>query len=305
MPKKEQDIKILFYDCETTLLWLWAFSLGKQVIRHNQLISGMFNRFFIICISYRWAHEDKVHTLHWGRKGENPAKVIEDFDKIIRQADITIGKNSDNFDVKHINTQRLLAGLEPLPEWVSTTDDIEKQVKRFFGKGLPSRSLDYISSQLKLGGKNSMEFSDWTWINSLKFAETLNGKLKKVLKVNKLANICTSLCTSLLFGEKYSTIKSEGNARYTKMITYCAKDVNDTVAIWNKIKSHIKPRWNVAAMKGKRKGCVDCGSTDLVSHSKRLTLNGALQVYYCKECQHYKTVAPISRVTGNAGVTKR
>jgi hypothetical protein len=69
-------------------------------------------------------------TINWGWHKQDTASVIEKFDKIIKQADITIGKNSDRFDVKHINTQRFLAGLPALPEWASITDDVEKQLRK-------------------------------------------------------------------------------------------------------------------------------------------------------------------------------
>ena len=150
--------KILFYDIETRPLLVYVWRLGKQRVGHHQL-AQQGNSYDIICISYAWDDGKPAKVLHWGYKEQNSKKMILEFDKLIRQADITIGKNSDNFDVKHINTQRLFHNLPPLPEWVGYTDDLEKQLRRYFV--FPSYSLDHISKVLGLGGKVKMEFSDW------------------------------------------------------------------------------------------------------------------------------------------------
>lgn len=155
---KQKKQKILFYDIETTPLKAWLWRLGEQVVRPHQL-DEEFNNYGIICIAYKW--EDKpTKVLGWGYKEQDTAKLIEQFDKIAETADVVIGKNSDRFDVKHLNTQRLIAGLPGLPGWLTNTDDVEKQFRRNFA--LPSYGLDYLSKCL-LGrsGKDKMEFDDW------------------------------------------------------------------------------------------------------------------------------------------------
>lgn len=158
MNKSEPKPKILFFDIETTPLLAYVWRLGEQVVRHNQL-ADQADAYRIICISYAWNDDKPARTIDWGYKTQDSAKVIREFDKLIKQADIAIGKNSDKFDVKHINTQRFLNNLPPLPEWFDYTDDLEKQLRKHFI--FPSMSLDYISEQLGLGGKMKMEFQDW------------------------------------------------------------------------------------------------------------------------------------------------
>lgn len=150
--------KILFYDIETRPLLAYIWRLGEQVVRHHQL-SEHGDKYGIICISYAWNDGKPARVIHWGYNEQDSGHVVREFDKIIRQADITIGKNSDRFDVKHINTQRLLHNLPPLPEWTEYTDDLEKQLRKYFI--FPSQGLDYISKELGLGGKVKMEFQDW------------------------------------------------------------------------------------------------------------------------------------------------
>lgn len=150
--------KILFYDIETTpiLAYIWRF--GKQVVRSAQVCDKR-NVNDIICITYCWNDGKPAKVLHWGYKEQDSSKVIKAFDKLIEKADITIGKNNKRFDEKHINMQRLLHNLPPLPDWILYSDDLESQLRRHFA--FPSQGLDYISHLLGLGGKVSMKFSDW------------------------------------------------------------------------------------------------------------------------------------------------
>lgn len=170
--------RILFYDIETKPLLAYIWQLGEQVVRHPQLATGG-DSHGIICISYAWNDGKPAKTIDWGYEAQDTGRVIRAFDKIIKQADMTIGKNSDRFDVKYINTQRLIHNLPPLPEWMDYTDDLEKQVKKYFT--FPSRSLDYISKAMGLGGKVKMEFQDW-----IDIVEKLSRQsFEKMLRYNR------------------------------------------------------------------------------------------------------------------------
>lgn len=258
--------KILIYDIETSLLQAWVWRCGDQVVRHNQLVDGKFNEYGIICVSYCWLHDDKpAKCIDWGYRAQDTGKLIEKFDKIIKKADITIGKNSDRFDVKHINTQRMLAGLPGYPEWSKRTDDLEKQVRKHFGQGLPSVSLDYLSQKLGFGGKDKMAFDDWVHI-----CQQTPGKGMKALK---------------------------------KMKHYCNKDVEDTRALWRRLEEHITPVYNIAGMRGETKGCVDCGSTNIIKNGTTATNKVLKQKFFCKDCGSRRTKANIGvKGPGRTGV---
>ena len=152
-------MKTLIYDIETTLMRLWSFHLGKQRFQPSQIYEG--DGFDIICICYSWLEDpkNKVYSLDWDYKKQDSKQMIKEFDKIIKSADLVIGKNSNKFDNRYINTMRLVHDLPPMPEWVFYTDDLETQIRRFFR--LPSYKLDYISSIFGLGGKRKMELKDW------------------------------------------------------------------------------------------------------------------------------------------------
>ena len=170
--------KILWYDVETTPLLAYVWRLGEQVVGHHQL-AKQWSQYHIICVSYAWDDGKPAKTIHWGYTQQDSARVIREFDKIVKQADVAIGKNSDRFDVRHINAQRFIHNLPPLPEWANFTDDVEKQLRKHFI--FPSMSLDYISKELGLGGKVKMQFSDW-----IDIVEIQNEKsFQKMLAYNR------------------------------------------------------------------------------------------------------------------------
>lgn len=201
--------KILFYDIETTPLLAYIWRPGKQFVGHKQLHKDV-NMHNIICITYCWNDGKKAKALVWDHETKDCSKIVAEFDELVKQADITIGKNSDRFDVKHINTQRMLHNLQPFPEWSDTKDDLEKQMRKYFA--LPSQSLDYISAQLGYGGKIRMEFQDW-----IDIMEDTKGRGKKALK---------------------------------KMVKYGLKDIVDTRAVWSRLEKYFKPRFNMATHLG-------------------------------------------------------
>lgn len=172
--------KILFYDIETTPLKAYIWGLGKQVVRHSQLVHGS-QQWGIVCITYCWNDGKPAKSIDWGYKEQDSARVVFEFDKIIKQADHVIGKNNKRFDDKMLNTVRLFKGLDPFPEWCRSNDDLEQKMRQHFR--LPSYSLDYISGQFGLGGKIKMEFQDWVDI----VEQTPNGlkAFNKMIKYGK------------------------------------------------------------------------------------------------------------------------
>lgn len=166
--------KILLFDVETKPVKIWAWRTGKQVIRHDQIVDG--EKFDIICIGYKWLHEKKIHCLDWG-KAQNSEKMIQQFTEVVEQADIVVGQNSDPFDIKQINTQRMLHRQKPIAWPIS--EDLRKQIKKHFY--VTSSSLEYMSKLLTGEGKGKMTFSDWVKIVDQKSSSALS-KMKKYCK---------------------------------------------------------------------------------------------------------------------------
>jgi hypothetical protein len=238
--------KILIYDIETTPLKAWIWRCGEQTVRHNQL-DYYYKEYGISTIAYKWMHEKTVNVLSSDDK-------ISKFDEEVKKADIVIGKNSDNFDVKHINTQRLLQNLPPMPQWLDSNDDLEKQMRRFFV--FPSMSLDYISQVFGLGGKVKMEFQDWIDIENMKLLEKL-FITNETLTYSERKNISLTL-----FGKTHLEIFKLGDKALDKMIFYNKKDVRDTEKALLKVLPHIKLKYNASTL-NEGQGCITCGSLDL------------------------------------------
>lgn len=284
--------KILIYDIETTLSMFQGFRLGKTVLRHNQLLKGYFSRTRIICVTYRWAHERKSKIITWGDSEKDEKKMIIEFDKLVNEADIVIGKNSDSFDNKHMNTHRMWNDLPGMPEWTKHTDDLERQMRRHFN--LMSFSLDYFSEQLGLGGKDKMEFADWEAIN-----------LYRIVQVQGITTREGAAAIEMISGKSFSKIKREGKVALKKMFKYGLKDTDDTLAIWNYAVKHFEPKYNAATALYKTHGLVcklpGCGSANLTKNGTRIGGQTIYQHFRCNDHHGYAGKASINQKTGKLG----
>ena len=207
----------------------------------------------------------------------NAKEGIIEFDALARKADIVIGKNSDSFDNKHINTHRLMLGLPGRPDWIKYTDDLQKQFKRHFN--LPSQTLDYVSNLLGVGGKVSMCMADWINIlcyREMQSIESLVGKeaAKPLAK--------------LLYNRSYTEVMKEGKEALDLMVFYGTKDVTDTREIWEYAEQHFEPKYhaNLHAMEGDLH-CKHCGSPNIEKLAVKTQTSGQFQTYYCQDHMGY------------------
>ncbi len=253
--KALKKLKVLTFDLETSYMkadMIWR--CGEQYITHGQLVMG-FHYVKVIVITYKWLHEKKVHALTWD-KNQNCDKIVEQFDKVLQQADIVIGQNHESFDLKHLNTQRMMNDLPPLEGWNKLTEDTKKMIKRFFN--LPSAALDYLSKHvIKTKGKIKMEGDDWRDIQE-GAPEIAAKKLKK-------------------------------------MVSYGKKDVTDTEKVFLKVFLYCKPKTNMATVVGKDLACMRCGGMDLRTLRKSYSATQVFQQYRCVDCNLYACKAPIGK----------
>jgi len=176
-----QKPRILFFDVETAPVLAWIWRSGYKInVSHDQIKKGQ--KFDIICICYKWSDESKIHSLDWGVNKQDSTKMIEEFSKVIEQADIVVAHNADRFDIKQINTQRLIKSMSPL-DWPSSNDTL-KQFRKYFA--LPSYKLDYIASLLLKTGKDRMVFQDWIDIVEGKSPKAMEKMIKYCIKDVKM-----------------------------------------------------------------------------------------------------------------------
>lgn len=153
--KSKQPIKRLFFDVETsylTAVGIWR--CWNQTIRPNQLRGEI----KIICVSYKWQFEDKVHTLKWNSK-QDDYSLVKKFIKVLGEADEIVAHNGDRFDMKELRTRAIKHDLLMYPNY--RTNDTLKKARKYFN--FKSNKLDYIGEFLNIGRKLDHEGIDlWT-----------------------------------------------------------------------------------------------------------------------------------------------
>lgn len=280
-------MKQLIYDIETLPLRARIWRPGyNMTVRHGQLMHGH-DHTEIICIQY-CINDGPVKIIKRDLDNiRDQLSMIEEFDEIVQSCDIVIGKNSDRFDNKHINTIRMLEGGKPIPDWIRYTDDLEKQMRKHFN--LPSNALDYISHKLGFGGKNVMEFGDWVAIDEYFSLLRLDQDLDEELDWDTLDGICTTL-----YGKDSEDVIKSGMKALQKMHKYGVKDTADTRSVWNYCKNHFEPK-NSPYKGGKKVKsggtkpahvhlCLRCGSADIIPDRERAD---GLTTFYCKSHRGY------------------
>lgn len=150
---KKIPIKRLFFDIETSyyIARLWRIGrvkyVGPEAIKKEKEI---------ICISYKWQYEDKVHTLDW-RMGEKA--MLKEFIKIMGEAHELVAHNADRFDIKELRTRCIKHGVLMFPTY--RTLDTLKKTRTFFN--FASNKLDYVGKYLNTGKKLDHEGFD-LWV---------------------------------------------------------------------------------------------------------------------------------------------
>lgn len=150
----QQDIKRLFFDIETSPMVVYSWRTGYKL---NIGTDNIIQDWKIICISYKWEHEDKVKNLTWD-KNQCDKKMLGDFIKIMNTADESIAHNGDRFDIKKIRTRCIYHRIPMFPKY-RTLDTLKKAKSGF---NFNSNRLDYIAKFLGVGAKLEHEgFNMW------------------------------------------------------------------------------------------------------------------------------------------------
>jgi len=145
--------KRLIFDIETSpnIGWFWQAhwktNIGPHQIREERRV---------ICVSYKWENEAKVHNLSWDENKQD-ATMLEAFTKILLQADEVITHNGDRFDIPWLRTRCVILGL-PFPTYIKSLDTLKK-VKSMFN--FQRNTLNYIAKVIGLGGKIPIQGSVW------------------------------------------------------------------------------------------------------------------------------------------------
>ena len=157
--KTQHNIKRLFFDIETSPNVVYSWRIGYNlVITPDNIIDER----KIICISYKWENDDKIHTLTWD-KNQCDKKMLSKFIEVANQADELIAHNGDRFDIKWIRTRCIFHRVPMFPHY-RTLDTLKKAKSGF---NFNSNKLDYIAQFLGVGAKVKHSGFDM-WIKVMK-----------------------------------------------------------------------------------------------------------------------------------------
>lgn len=141
--------RILYIDIENMAARGWVWGLYEQNVIHVD------HQQHLLCFAYNWVGEKKVHAVsqpdfkEYKKDKHNDYHVVKAARDLLDEADIVIGHNLDQFDVKMINSRIMTHKLTP-PTPFKTVDT--KKVAKRYGRFL-SNKLDDLGQQLQLGKK--------------------------------------------------------------------------------------------------------------------------------------------------------
>ena len=141
--------KVLILDLETAATVALAFGRFKVNLGQANIVS---EGGWILCASYRWLGEDKIHTLQLTKDEVlncDDSRIVAAFWELYEQADAIVAHNSQQFDHKVLQARAAFNGFPPLPT-VKVLDTLVLAKKHM---RLPSNKLDSIGEYFGLGRK--------------------------------------------------------------------------------------------------------------------------------------------------------
>jgi DNA polymerase elongation subunit (family B) len=251
----KKQFKRLFFDLETSYNIVSSWRIGYNL---NLSPENIIRERAIICVSFKWEHEDKVHSIEWN-KG-NDKKLLLELSKIMNEADEVIGHNSDRFDLKWIRTRCIFHNIPLIPDFQSI--DTLKLAKKGFN--FNSNKLDYIGKFLGVGEKIKTGGLD-LW-NRIIFNNDKEAMVDMVKYCEQDVLLLEAVYKRL---SPYITHKSHRGLVNCKSIISCPECSSERM-ISNGI------RTSATGIVKRRLHCADCGRYHSVlesSYNKAITIN--------------------------------
>lgn len=177
--------KILIIDIETSPIEAYVWGLWDNNVALNQITKD----WKIISWAAKWL--DEKFTFQDDTKNRTEKDILKGLWRLLDAADIVVGQNSKQFDVKKINARFIQHGMKPPSSFQQI--DTKLLAKKHFG--FTSNSLEYMSDKLctkykKLKHKKFPGMELWT--------ECLKGN-NKAWKAMAQYNIFDVLATEELY----------------------------------------------------------------------------------------------------------
>lgn len=163
---------VLVIDVETSPHLVRSFNLWNANINPEMIVEQS----RVLCFAANWYPAKRVDVYcEWDADGH--AGMVQALWDLLDRADIVCGYNSNGFDLKHINRELILAGLNPPSPY--QTIDLLKTVRARFK--FPSNRLGQIGQSLDIGAK--LDTGGWAlWQGVLDGDEKARRKFARYCK---------------------------------------------------------------------------------------------------------------------------
>jgi hypothetical protein len=159
--EKSKAPKILIMDIETAPIIGMVWGLYDNNLAVNQITSD----WYVLSWAAKWLDEKKVYQQDQ-RKSKNKSndkQLMQGIWKLLDEADIVVGQNSKQFDVKKLNARFIIHGMKP----PSSFQQIDTKLLAKKNFAFTSNGLEYMSDKLnkkykKLKHKNFPGMELWT-----------------------------------------------------------------------------------------------------------------------------------------------
>jgi len=135
-----KNLKRIYFDIETSMVEGRFWRIGRKIDLSPDNITKPAQ---IICICYKWEHEDKVHALTWDRKHQDK-KMLKDFIQVANEADELVAHNGKGFDMKWVLWECLINSIPAFPTY-KMVDTLSMMRTKFRA---PSNRLNYLCQVL-------------------------------------------------------------------------------------------------------------------------------------------------------------
>lgn len=132
------DLKILFFDIETSIPKVYTYGLYDQ----NISIANVIEHPRMIAFTAKWLGKKKVYAFSEFHQSRD--QMLEELHSLMDEADVVAGWNSRGFDVKWVNSEFMVEKMTPPSPFKQV--DLMQETKR--NARFLSNKLSYISQRL-------------------------------------------------------------------------------------------------------------------------------------------------------------
>jgi DNA polymerase elongation subunit (family B) len=135
-------IKMLYLDIETAPIVGYVWGLWKNDLGLNQIVED----WSILSFAAKWADSDTViyHDQRNTKNVRDDKEILKKIWKLLDEADVVVGQNSKQFDIKKINARFIKHGFLP-PSSYTQLDTLQIAKRKF---NFTSNKLAYLTDML-------------------------------------------------------------------------------------------------------------------------------------------------------------